>query len=443
MNNVLVNPSFVDDFRQAAPYIQYLRGKTLVLAISSQILLRGKLDTLASDIQLLASLGVRLVLVHGIRHYLNQMISDAGGALSYHAGWRITDESTLRLVKQACGLVRCDWEALLSAGPAHMPNRSSRHLKVAGGNFLLAKPLGVLDGVDMGYTGRVRKVDTDAICRRLDEGCLVLVSPLGHSLSGKSFNLGLDEAAQALAVALKAEKLIFLGEKDGVLDEAGRVVSQLTAAEVDDCLVRVPQSAETARMLKAAVYALENGVNRAHILSGFDDGSLIHELFTRQGRGTALAQSAFMRIRAADTRDIGDIIHLITPLEQSGVLLPRSREYLETHIREFWVLEHDAHVCGCVALKLFTEQQAGELACLVVSPDIQEGGYGELLLEHVITQARQHSIKNLFALSTSTGSWFDERGFQAASLADLPPDRQVQYRQNQRQSKIYVRRLSQ
>lgn len=433
--------SFVADFRQAAPYIHYLRGKTIVLAVSSSVLLADRLDSLAQDLQLLASLGVRLVLVHGTRQYLNHMMQQAGGTLDYHCGLRITDEATLQLAKQACGLVRFDIEAALSAGPAQTPDRSSQRLRVASGNFLLARPVGVLNGIDMGYTGRVRKVDVEAIHQRLDAGCLVLVSPLGQSLSGKSFNLGLDDAAQALAVALQAEKLVFLGTENGVSTADNTLISQLTVAEAEQLLAENRVSADITRVLKVAIHVLAHGVRRAHILSGLSDGSLIGELFTRHGSGTALAQSAFMRIRAADSRDIGDIIRLIAPLENAGVLLPRSREYLENHIHQFSVLEYDCHIYGCVALQLFSERHLAELACLVVSPDTQDSGYGELLLEHVLNQAKSRGIQTLFALSTNTGEWFDERGFQAAALTDLPPSRQEQYLQNKRRSKIYQRHL--
>lgn len=433
--------AFVADFRQAAPYIHYLRGKTVVLAISSHVLLEGRMASLTADIQLLASLGVRLVLLHGIRQYLNRMVCAQGKSLLYHRGWRVTDAATLQLAKQACGLARFDLEALLSASPAQVPGRSGETLKIASGNFLRAKPLGVLDGVDMGYTARVRKVDTVAIQQRLAENNVVLVSPMGHSLSGKSFNLGMDDVAQALAVSLEAEKLIFLGTEIGVLDQQQRLISQMTSSEVDTLLHAGVQSTDMIRMLRAATGALEHGVRRVHILSGFADGSLIQELFTRQGGGTSLAQSAFMRIRAADSHDVGDIVQLITPLEAAGVLLPRSREYLENHIQEFSVLEHDCHVYGCVALKIFAAEKAGELACLVVSPDAQDSGYGELLLDYTLKQARNKGLHTLFALSTRTGNWFDERGFQLSAFDQLPAERQVQYLQNRRHSKVYVRHL--
>lgn len=429
--------AFIHDFRQAAPYIQYLRGKTVILAISSQVLLADRLPTLVQDIQLLAHLGMHLVLVHGTRHYLDRMLQQSGRELRYHRGRRITDDAALALVKQACGLVRFDIEAALSATPAQTPDRRNRRLRIASGNFLLAKPLGVLDGVDMQHTGNIRRVDHEAIRQRLNDGDVVLVSPLGQSLSGKSFNLGLDETAAALALSLQADKLIFLSSEDGVADAQGHIISELTSAQAAELLAHGHYSSDMTRMLKTAVHVLENGVRRAHILSGMADGSLLAELFTRQGCGTMLAQAPFMRIRPADHRDIGDIIRLIEPLEAAGVLLPRSREYLEAHIQTFSVLEHDCHVYGCVALKHFADRGCAELACLAVSPDARDGGFGEYLLEHVIERARQKGAHTLFALSTRTGEWFDERGFTRAELTELPPERQQQYRANKRASQIY------
>lgn len=428
---------FIHDFRQAAPYIQYLRGKTVVLAISSQVLLAERLNTLVQDIQLLASLGMHLVLVHGTRHYLDRMLQHSGSELRYHQGRRITDDTALTLAKQACGLVRFDIEAALSATPSQTPDRRNRRLRIASGNFLLAKPLGVIGGVDMQHTGSIRRVDHEAIRQRLNEGDVVLVSPLGQSLSGKSFNLGLDEAAAALALALRADKLIFLSSEAGVTDAHQHIISELTSAQAAELLHSGHYSADMTRMLKTAIHVLENGVRRAHILSGLEDGSLLVELFTRQGHGTMLAQAPFMRIRAADHRDIGDIIRLIEPLETAGVLLPRSRAYLEANIHNFSVLEHNCHLYGCVSLQRFDGYDCAELACLAVSPDAQDGGCGEYLLAHAVTQARTEGVHTLFALSTHTGEWFDERGFRSAELAELPPERQQQYRANKRASKIY------
>lgn len=430
-------PVFVRDFREAAPYIDYLRGKTLVIGIASSLLSGETLHALAADINLLSSLGVRLVLVHGSRQQINTLNQAQQHDSRYHNGRRITDSQTLTHAKQVCGMLRCDIEAALSVGVVHSPQRGKR-LSVIGGNFIAAKPYGVIDGVDMGYTGCVRKVDTEAIRRNLDAGSVVLISPIGASLSGKTYNLSMADIAEAVAVALRAEKLIFIVEEAGILDSDGKRISTLSAKEAHKMLSEKRIHANQQRLLRAAIHAVENQVQRTQILSGRTDGSLISELFTRNGSGTSIAQSPFMSIRQAKSSDIADILNLIRPLEEEGVLLKRSREYLENHIGEFSVLEHDCQIYGCVALKIYEPEHAAELACLVVSPNAQDAGYGELLLSHVVESAQTKGLSPLFALSTHTGDWFIERGFQAASAQDLPQARRMEYDLSGRHSKIFM-----
>ncbi|STZ76906.1 amino-acid N-acetyltransferase [Bergeriella denitrificans] len=431
---------FVGDFREAAPYINYLRGKTLVIGVADSLLEGDALKRLAADLNLLASLGVRLVLVHGTRAHIGRLAGSAGHVPQYHRHRRITDEAVLQYAKQAAGMIRSDIEAALGSSIAQAPQRS-KPLAVAGGNFLSARPLGIVDGIDMGYTGVVRKVDTEAVAGRLNDGALVLISPIGHSPSGKTFKLGMGEAAEAAAIALNADKLIYLIEQEGILDSEGRLKTNLSAAEARQMAASGEASGGQARLLEYAVNAVERGVHRTQILSGREDGALIRELFTRHGAGTSIARDSFVNIRRAHNDDIPHITALIRPLEEQGILLRRSREYLENQIHSFSVLEHDRHIYGCVALKTFDEADCGELACLVVSPDAQEGGYGEMLLAHVADEARARGIGKLFALSTHTGEWFAERGFQTASLEDLPPARRRDYVESGRNSQIFVRIL--
>ena len=413
---------FIRNFREAAPYIDYLRGKTLVVGIASGLLQPERFRSVAADLALVAGLGVRLVLVYGSRSQINELSSAAGISPQYHQGRRITDETVLDFAKQACGKLRFDIEAALSLGPVHSPRRGGR-LKIAAGNFLSARPIGIIDGIDMGYTGRVRKIDAESVSRSLDEGAVVLLNPLAASASGKLFNLSMAEIAEIAAVALKADKLLFLIGQDGIL-KSGRICHR----QHD--------------LLDAALNAVGKGVGRCQILSGLNDGALIGELFTRNGTGTSIAQNPFMCIRPAEGGDIADIVTMIRPLEEAGILLRRSLRYLETHIGDFSVLEHDRRVYGCVAVKTFADApDCSELACLAVSSEAQDGGYGELLLEHSLDKARRLGCKRLFALSTQTGDWFAERGFQTASPEDLPLERQREYRNSKRGSAVFVYEL--
>lgn len=431
-----MNPSvgFVGDFRQAAPYINYLRGKTLVIGVASSLLQGQPLRQLAADLNLLASLGVRLVVVHGSRSQITASLAAQGITAAYHQGRRISDDTVLQHAKQVSGVLRSDIEAALCSSVSQSPQRS-KPLSVAGGNFLSAKPLGIIDGIDMGYTGLVRKIDTEAVTDRLDSGALVLISPVGHTISGKTFNLSMGDIAEAAAVQLKAEKLIYIIEEEGILNSDGLLLTNLSAREARQFAADYPESHQL-RLLQHALNAVEQGVARTQILSGREDGSLLRELFTRDGAGTSVARDSFVNIRAALNDDIPDIMALIRPLEEKGILLRRSREYLEDQIHTFSVLEHDRHIYGCVALKTFADPTQGELACLAVSPGAQDGGYGEMLLGHLLQQARTRGIKRVFALSTHTGEWFAERGFQTASADALPVERRQDLIDSGRNSKI-------
>lgn len=428
---------FIHHFHQAAPYIHYLRGKTLILVLSSQILDTDNLTALTQDIQLLNSLGIRLVLLYSFKQQLQQLAHGRNHILHYHEGHCITDQITLQLAKQAKGIVQCDLEAALSTSPTQTPDHHVCPLTLSSGNFLLSRPLGVINGTDMGYSGTIRKINTHAIRERLDQNQIVLIGPIGYSLSGQAYTLGISDVAQTLAVSLKAEKLIFLDSEAGLLDTTGQLINQMTDAEIDILLQQNNLNTEKEQMLRAAQYVLQHDITRVHIVSGLNEGSLIQELFTHEGCGTSLARNSFVRVRTAEQNDIGDILQLIAPLQAAGILLPRDREYMENHIDEFAVLEHDCHVYGCVALHLYRQEAAGELGCLVVSPEARSKGYGELLLQYIIKYARQQQLRTLFALSTQTGDWFLERGFMAATLEELPPIRQNQYILNQRCSRIY------
>lgn len=434
---------FVSDFREAAPYINHLRGKTLVIGVASGLLKGAPLKRLASDLNLLSSLGVRLVMVYGMSAQIEELAEEYGAFfhLSRRAVPKLTDEQWLRLAKRAVGELRCDIEAALCSSTSQSPQRH-KTVSIASGNFISAKPAGIVNGIDPGGNGEIRKIDAAAIRRKLDGGELVLIGPTGYTLSGKTLRLDMSDIACAAAAALNAEKLIYVIEQEGILDAENRLETNLSAQEARDLMAQNSEDEWQNRLLDCAVRAVEAGVNRTQILSGLEDGALIRELFTRHGAGTSIARDAFVSIRQAHSIDIPDIIALIRPFEEKGILLRRSRAYLETHINSFFVLEHDRCLYGCVALKRFEQADCAELACLAVSSDAQDGGYGELLLEHVFKQARAAGIRRLFALSTHTGEWFVERGFQATKPEDLPEERYGEYHAGGRHSKVFVYALN-
>ncbi len=432
---------FVHWFRSAAPYINGFRGKTFVLAFGGEVVEEGQFATLAQDINLLNSLGVHLVLVHGIRPQVEARLKELGAEARYVRGLRVTDAAALACVKEAAGLVRVEIEALLSMGLANTPMAGSA-IRVASGNFVTAKPYGVLDGVDLMHTGEVRRVDHEAIQTRLADNELVLLSPIGYSPTGEIFNLALEDVATQTAVALKADKLVFFMETEGVAGARGKVVSTLTVAEGDQLLKKQRKLAEDVGFyLPAALAACNGGVKRAHLISRHRDGALLAELFTREGVGTLITPTPLEMLRRATIGDVGGVLQLIEPLEQAGILVRRSRELLEMEIERFMVLVSDGVIAGCIALYPFIEEQAGELACLAVAPDYRRRGYGEQLLQAGEAQARRLGLKRIFVLTTRTEHWFEERGFVEKNLGALPRRRQALYNY-QRRSKVLEKILA-
>ncbi|MDR3324277.1 MAG: amino-acid N-acetyltransferase [Zoogloeaceae bacterium] len=428
---------FVSWFRLVTPYINAFRGKTFVLAFGGKAIAGPLAKTLAYDVNLLASLGIRLVLVHGARPQIEEELREKGLESRYHRGYRITDAATLDCVLDAVGSVYLEIEALLSQGLPNTPMANSQ-IRVIGGNFITARPLGVLDGIDLQYGGTVRKVDGEGLKAQLALGNIVLLSCQGSSPTGEIFNLQMEEVAEAVAVALKADKLVFLTDSSGITNEQGELLDELTADAANLLLKEAPWlSNDLKRALPSAVRASKQGVGRAHLIGYEQDGALLQELFSREGIGTIISRESLERLREARADDIGALIALIEPLEEDGTLVHRPREVLEREIEKFSIIEHDGMIVGCAALYDHGGGVA-ELACLAVHPAHREWGYGEQLMRHI--ESRAAGVKRLFVLTTRTVHWFIERGFALEGVEALPEQKRQMYNL-QRRSKVLVKSL--
>lgn len=441
-HSTLTDARLVAWVRQAAPYIHAFRGRTFVIALGGEALVdRTGALALIHDIALLDSMGIRLVLVHGARPQIDAEMAARGLKARFHKGLRITDAAALECVKRAMGVTRIEVEAMLSQGLPNTP-LAGGFLRVTGGNFISAKPVGVVDGVDFQFTGAVRNVIADEIMADLAQENVVLITPLGASPSGDIFNLAWEEVAEAVAVAIGADKLIFLCDAAGLVDRKGRLLEALTADECDALLARrVKQAPEVARVLPGALRAVRSGkTGRVHFLDRRRDGAMLMEFFTRDGIGTVLTRDPLERLREATAADVGAILALIAPLEADGTLVKRGRERVETEIERYSVLELDGVVVGCAALYSYPGEKTGELACLAVMPEYREIGYGDRLRQHIEARARALKIKRLCVLTTRTVHWFTERGYAEVGLEELPKARRALYNV-QRRSKVLLKNL--
>ncbi len=426
--------------RQAAPYIHAFRGKTFVIAFGGEVLQGDGAQALIHDIALLDSMGIHLVLVHGARPQIDAEMLARKLKPRFFKGLRVTDGPALECVKRAMGVTRIEIEALLSQGLPNTP-MAGGFLRVTGGNFITARPVGVVDGVDYQYTGAVRKIVAEEIQADLAQENVVLITPIGASPSGEIFNLAWDEVAEAVAVAIKADKLVFLSDAPGVVDKKGQLIDAMTVEEADALLAkRIKQSPEVTRVFPAAARACRNGVGRVHFLNRKTDGAMLMEFFTRDGVGTVMTSAPLARLRQATHDDVGAVLGLIAPLEADGTLVKRGRELIETEIERFSVVEHDGVIVGCAALYPFTHEKAGELACVAVMTEYRRCGYGEQLCHHIEARARKMKLKRLFVLTTRTAHWFTERGFSETGVDALPDLKRDLYNYR-RKSKVLIKAL--
>jgi amino-acid N-acetyltransferase len=440
-NSPLSPAEFVAWFRSVAPYINAFRGRTFVIAFGGEVVADGKFVGLTHDFNLLASLGVRLVLVHGARPQIEQHLSCNNIEDRYHQNIRLTDAQTMQCVKEAVGRVRFEIEALLSMGLVNSP-MANADIRLAGGNFITAQPIGVINGVDMLHTGRVRKVDTNAMRDRLAGNEVVLISPLGYSPTGEVFNLTLEDVATQTAIALDADKLVFLTDTDGVMDKKGKLLPELTVEQANAVLNakrKLPD--DVGLYLPCMVRACEEGVTRAHLINRHVDGALLQELFSDTGIGTMVVERALNTLRRATINDVGGILQLLQPLEEDGTLVRRNRELLEREIDRFVVMEHDRRIVGCAALYRFADEKAAELAGLAIAPNYRRHGYGEAILKHVLAEAKTLGVQKLFVLTTRTAHWFIERGFEQSDVGQLPAQKKSLYNY-QRRSKVFLKTLN-
>jgi amino-acid N-acetyltransferase len=441
---------FVQWFRSATPYIHAFGGCTFVIAFGGEIVDEKQFIALTHDLNLLASLEVRLVLVHGVRPQIEARLKRDKLTPAFHNGLRVTDDAAMEAVKEANGAVRVEIEALLSMGIANSP-MAGADIRVASGNFVTAKPMGVRDGVDLQHTGEVRKIDAIGIQKRLDDNAVVLLSPLGYSPTGEAFNLSLEDVATSAAIALDSDKLIFLMDSQGVQNLRGELLREMTADKAKNLLKNVEDALENNHepinfsediqyYLPAAVRACEHGVARTHLISRHIDGAIIQELFTHNGIGTMVTELPLETMRQANIDDVGGILKLIEPLENDGILVRRGRERIEMEIAQFYVMEHDNRAIGCAALHPFAEDKQVEFACLAIDPAYRGGGRGDKLFNYCQQQAKLLGFTQLFCLTTRTEHWFLERGFIEASVEKLPQQKQQLYNY-QRKSKVFIKIL--
>jgi amino-acid N-acetyltransferase len=447
--STVFNFTFVPWFRSVAPYIHMHRGKTFVVAVCGEAIAAGKLTTIAQDLALIQSMGVKIVLVHGFRPQVNEQLAAKGHAPKYSHGIRITDSVALDCAQEAAGQLRYEIEAAFSQGLPNTPMAGAT-VRVMSGNFITARPVGIVDGIDFKHSGLVRKVDTAGIMRTLDMGAMVLLSPFGFSPTGEAFNLTMEEVATSVATDLQADKLIFLTEIPGIaldptqpITEDNPIDTELPLAAAEKMLATLPSAqlpTDTAFYLQHCVRACKNGVERSHILPFATDGALLLEIYVHDGIGTMVVDEKLESLREATPDDVGGVLQLIEPFERDGTLVKRDRTEIERDITNYSIIEHDGVIFGCAALYPYAESRTAEMAALTISPQVQGQGDGERILKRIEQRAKASGLDSIFVLTTRTMHWFIKRGFAQVDPDWLPEARKRKYNWD-RKSQVLVKKL--
>jgi amino-acid N-acetyltransferase len=444
------NFTFVPWFRSVAPYIHKFRNQTFVVGIAGEAIAAGKLPHLAQDLAMIQSMGVKIVLVHGFRPQVNEQLLAKGHTPKYSHGIRITDEVALDCAQEAAGQLRYEIEAAFSQGLPNTPMADST-VRVISGNFITARPVGIVDGVDFQHSGLVRKVDIAGITTTLHMGAMVLLSPFGFSPTGEAFNLTMEEVATSVATALQADKLIFLAEVPGIrmdptlpASDDNPIDTELPLAAAERLLTQLPAAnnpTDVAFYLQHCVKACKAGVERSHIIPYAVDGAILLEVYVHDGIGTMVVDEKLESLREATDEDVGGILQLIEPFEKDGTLVKRSRTEIERDAGNYTIIEHDGVIFACAALYPYPEAKTAEMAALTVSPDVQGQGDGERVLKRVEQRAKAAGLDSIFVLTTRTMHWFLKRGFVQVDPDWLPEARKRKYNWD-RKSQVLVKKLT-
>ena len=421
------------DLRGILQYVPRFREKTFVISVDGAIVEEENFANILLDIAVLRSLNIRVALVHGAAAQIRALAEEQHLQPSDLEGSGVTDAQTLKLALTAAN--RLTHEIL--------EGLSTHDLRAACPNAIVAHPLGILQGEDHLFTGKVERVDVELLQTLLANDVVPVIPPLGFDGEGHTYRVNSDSVAVAVAEALKALKIIFITTYDGLVRQ-GQMFRQMLASELEQVLAQHREEVPPENLSKAthAAAACRAGVQRVHIINGRLDEALLAEVFSNEGVGTLIYANEYQQIRRPFKKDIPNILKLIQPSVANEELIKRSRAAIEKALGDYYIFEIDRNPVACAALHAYPEFRKGELACLFVRPSHENQGIGRKLIQFIENKAREQGLGELIALSTQAFTYFMSKGgFVEGTPDDLPPPRREKYEQSGRKSKVLVKKL--
>ena len=422
------------ELRGILQYVTRFRDKIFIVAIDGEILGSENFSNILLDIAVLRSLNIKVVIVHGAGYQIEQAAQEQRIRVSNSDGTGLVDEATLQVsINAAIRLTNQIMEGLTQVD-----------LRAAYANCIIAHPFGIVGGVDFQYAGKVERVDSKILELFLNQEVVPVIPPLGFDGEGRTFRVNSDLVALEVAEALRAAKLIFLSANDGLILN-GQRIGHMVAPELEEMLKKHAGNLPKGLLskLEHAVQACRYGVPRVHLLNGNVNEALLAEIFSNGGVGTMVYSNEYEQVRHLYKKDIRAVMSLIQQSVRNEELIRRTRAEILAGIDDYWVLEIDRHIVGCVAMYAYPENKIAELACLYVSRANENQGLGRKLMSFVENLARQRGFVKLMALSTQAFMYLQQKGgFVEAGPEVLPPVRRARYDASGRNSRILVKDLA-
>jgi amino-acid N-acetyltransferase len=420
------------DLRGILQYIPRFREKTFIISVDGAIITDENFANILLDVAVLRSLNIRVVLAHGAGAQVKALAAEQNVKPSDVDGTGVTDAETLKLALTAAN--RLTHEIL--------EGLSANDLRAASSNAIIAHPMGIIQGVDHLFTGRVERVDTELLQTLLAQGIVPVIPPLGFDGDGKTYRVNSDSVAVAVADALKAIKLIFITTSDGLIHQ-GQLIRQMLVADLNALLAKSGFPPEMMSKARHAAAACTAGVQRVHVINGKVDEGLLAEVFSNEGIGTLIYANEYQQIRPAKKKDVRSIQMLTKNSVENEEMVKRTRSTIEKQLNDYYIFEIDKNPVACVALHVYPELKKGELACLYVNPSHENQGIGQKLIQFVESKARETGLGELLTLSTQAFTYFQSKaGFSEGTPDDLPPARREKYDTSGRNSKVLVKKLA-
>ncbi len=418
-----------ENVREVIKYLQKFKNTLAVIYIDEKIIESPLFSSHIHDIALIHEAGLKVIIIPGARRRIDDVLTSAKIDWTYKNNIRVTSNEAMTFIKMAA----------FDVSNEVMTNLAANHINALIGNWVRSRGIGILDGFDFGTAGEIDKLQINAINKVLDEGFVPIFPCIGWNSVGRPYNISSITLAQKVAMELKAEKLFFLMDSNGINPKLKNIPA-MNISEVETFLNETSDSTYATRnILKLAVKACENGVKRAHILDGNIDGALPCEIFSDLGSGTMIYTSNYGNIREMNINDIPEVLSLMRPFVENGKLLPRTEEKLKADYRDYVVYSVDGSIHGCAALHFYDDGQA-EIAAVAVDNRFENMGVGPGLINYLFERAKKKNVSRIFILTTQAGDWFESLGFKKSELDTLPPARQ-KICSPERNSKVYRKNI--